>query len=229
MKRLMVALAARTVPLLLLATVAIAALGCTNRPVPCVGPESCNRGSTCAAGRCFKAGAELVPLDSQRIVVAADEVAVVARGNGDKALPGEIPLGGGPHPSAVVLLRFPTPWGKKVRVARAFVTLEPAPGAVAESQPVLVSIARVLEPWSAQDASWGRLPRTSAVEGAAYSSIGPAKPLRIDVTAIVQRWALARSADQGLAITASSDAPFGASYATGAAGSTGPRLDVYLR
>jgi hypothetical protein len=116
-----------------------------------------------------------------------------------------------------------------VRVARAFVTLEPTPGAIPESQPVLVSIARVLEPWSAKDASWGRLPRTSAVEGAAYSSIGPAKPLRIDVTAIVQRWALGRSADQGLALTASSDAPIGASYATGVAGSTGPRLDVYLR
>jgi hypothetical protein len=73
------------------------------------------------------------------------------------------------------------------------------------------------------------MPRLSAFEGGAYSSIGPAKPLRIDVTAIVQRWALGRSTDQGLALAASSDAPLGPSYATGVSGGLGPRLDVYLR
>jgi hypothetical protein len=194
-----------------------------------MGPQTCERGMACTAGRCIKAGTELVPLDSQRIVVAPQEMAVVARGNGDTALPGEIPLGGTSRASAVVLLRFPTPWGKRVRVARAFLTLEPAPGAVAETRPVLVSVARVLEPWSAAQASWGRLPRLSAFEGNAYTGIGPAKALRIDITAIVQRWALGRGKDEGLAIAASSDAPFGSSYATGASGGIGPRLDVYLR
>jgi hypothetical protein len=213
----------------LLAAIVLATFGCSNRPVPCVVGDSCARGMTCAAGRCFKAGAELVPLDAQRFVVAADEIAVVARGNGDRALPGEIPFGGSAHPSAVVLLRFPTPWGKKARIARAFVTLEPADGAIPETEPVLVSIARVLEPWSAKDASWGRLPRLSAFEGSGYAGGGRAKALRIDVTAIVQRWALGRAADQGLALTTSSDAPLGATYATGARGSLGPRLDVYLR
>jgi hypothetical protein len=177
----------------------------------------------------MKSGTELVPLDAQRIVVPAQELAVVARGNGDAALPGEIPLGGTTRASAVVLLRFPTPWGKRVRIARAFLTLEPAPGAIAEPHPVLVSVARVLEPWSAPEASWQRLPRLSGFEANAYTGIGPAKALRIDVTAIVQRWALGRSNDQGLALTASSDAPVGSSYATGVSGGTGPRLDVYLR
>jgi hypothetical protein len=184
---------------------------------------------TCAAGGCIKAGTELVGPDAQRIVVAPQEMAVVARGSGDRALPGEIALGGNTRASAVVLLRFPTPWGKRVRVARAFLTLEPAPGAIAETRPVLVSVARVLEPWSASETSWGRLPRLSAFEGNAYTGIGPAKALRIDVTAIVQRWALGRGNDQGLALTASSDAPLGPSYATGVSGGTGPRLDVYLR
>jgi hypothetical protein len=184
---------------------------------------------TCTAGRCLKTGSELVPLDAQRIVVAPDAMVVVARGNGDRALPVEIPLGGATQASTVVLLRFPTPWGKRVRVARAFLTLEPAPSAVSESRPVLVSVARVLEPWSPLDASWGRLPRLSAFEGGAYSGVGPAQTLRIDVTAIVQRWALGRSTDQGLALTASSQAPLGPSYATGVSGGRGPRLDVYLR
>jgi hypothetical protein len=162
-------------------------------------------------------------------VVAPQEMAVVARGNGDAALPREIPLGGSTRASAVVLLRFPTPWGKRVRVARAFLTLEPAPGAIAETRPVLVSVARVLEPWSASEVSWERLPRLSAFEGDAYTGIGPVKTLRIDVTAIVQRWALGRVNDQGIALTASSGAPLGPSYATGVAGGAGPRLDVYLR
>jgi hypothetical protein len=209
--------------------IASATLGCASRFPPCVGPDSCQRGMMCTAGRCLKTGTELVPLDAQRIVVAPQEMAVVARGTGDNALPGEIPLGGTARSSPIVLFRFPTPWGKRVRIARAFLMLYPAPGAVPESRPVLVSVARVLEPWSVTEASWGRLPRLSAFEGSAYSGIGPAKALRIDVTTIVQRWALGRSADQGLALTASSDAPFGPSYATGVAGGTGPRLDVYLR
>jgi len=205
------------------------AFGCATRFPPCVGPDSCERGLMCTAGRCLKTGTELVPLDAQRIVVAPQEMVVVARGSGDSALPAEIPLGGSARSSPIVLFRFPTPWGKRVRVARAFLTLYPAPGTVPESRPVLVSVARVLEPWSASEASWGRLPRLSAFEGSAYTGIGPAKALRIDVTTIVQRWALGRSADQGLALTASSDAPFGPSYATGVSGGTGPRLDVYLR
>jgi hypothetical protein len=206
-----------------------ATLGCASRFPPCVGQGGCERGMTCTVGRCFKNGTEIVPIDAQRIVVAPQEMAVVARGSGDKALPGEISLGGQVRSTPIVLFRFPTPWGRRVRIARAFLTLHPAPGAVPESRPVLVSVARVLEPWSAAEASWGRLPRLSAFEGSAYSGIGPAKALRIDVTSIVQRWALGRSSDQGLALTASSDAPFGSSYATGVSGGTGPRLDVYLR
>ncbi len=183
----------------------------------------------CVAGGCIKAGTELVPLDAQRIVVPAQEIAVVARGHARTGLPGEISFGGRTRASNVVLLRFPTPWGKRVRVARAFLALEPAAGTIAETRPVLVSVARVLEPWSASEASWERLPRLSAFEGGAYTGIGPAQALRIDVTAIVQRWALGRTNDQGLALTASPEAPLGPSYATGASGGTGPRLDVYLR
>ena len=194
-----------------------------------MGPDGCDRGRTCSAGQCSKPGSEIVAPDAQRIVVAPDEMAVVARGNGETALPAEIPLGGAARAEAVVLLRFPTPWGKRVRVARAFLTLQPARGAVPERHPVLVSVARVLEPWSSRETSWGKMPRLSAFEGSAYSSVGPAKPLRIDVTTIVQRWALGRSADQGLALAASSDAPLGPSYATGVSGGLGPRLDVYLR
>jgi hypothetical protein len=208
---------------------AAATIGCANQPVPCVASAACGRGSVCAAGRCIKAGSELAPADGQRIVVAPTEMAVVSELGGAAALPGEIPLGRAPAGSFVVLLRFPVPWGNRVRIARAFLTLEPSPGALPQTDPVLVSVARVLGPWSASDVSWGRLPRLSAPEGRAFATTGPPKKLRIDVTGIVQRRARGRADDQGIALSAPSDAPAGATYATGASGAPGPRLDVYVR
>jgi hypothetical protein len=129
----------------------------------------------------------------------------------------------------VVLLKFPTPWGNRVRIARAFLTLEPSPGALPESHPVPVSVSRILERWSASDVTWARLPKLSTAEARALASTGPPKTLRIDVTAIVERWARGRADDQGIALMAPPEAPVGAIYSSGVSGAAGPRLDVYLR
>jgi len=204
-------------------------VACSHQPVPCVLPGECGRGFVCAIDHCTKAGTELTPADTQRIVVNPTEMALVSSLGKASGLPNEIPLGRAPAGSFVLLLRFPVPWGNRVRIARAFLTLEPAPFAVPESRPVLVSVARVLDPWSASDVSWGRLPRLSPSEARAWAITGPPRPLRIDVTAIVQRWARGRTDDQGIALSAPADAPVGATYATGAAGASGPRLDVYVR
>jgi hypothetical protein len=163
------------------------------------------------------------------MLVSPTELAVVSSRGYDAALPAEIPLGGAPTGSIVVLLRFPTPWGNRVRIASAFLTLEPYPGALPETQPVRVTVARVLGPWSASDITWARLPRLSAPEGLALASTSPPKTLRIDVTAIVQRWSLGKTNDQGIALLSAPDASVGATYATGVSGARGPRLDVYLR
>ncbi|HEX9296487.1 MAG TPA: DNRLRE domain-containing protein [Polyangiaceae bacterium] len=204
-------------------------IGCSSSIAPCVTQEACRAGQTCLAGRCLNMGSELAPSDAQRILVPASEIAVVSSRGNDPTLPSEIPLGRAPNGSIVVLLRFPTPWGNRVRIASAFLTLEPLPGALPETQPVSVSVARVLEPWSASDVSWGRLPRLSAPEVRALASPAPPKTLRIDVTSIVRRWARGRATDQGIALMASGEAAAGATYATGISGAPGPRLDVYVR
>jgi len=214
---------------------AIAALGlgalaaCGANAPPCVTPDVCGANRTCAAGRCVGIGAEAAPADARRILVPPSEIAVVSSRGRDGELPVEIPLGGASAGSIVVLLRFPTPWGNRVRVASAFLTLEPLPGALPETELVPVAVARVLEPWSASDVSWGRLPRLSAPETRALATAQPARTLRIDVTSIVQRWARGRVSDQGIALMASPEAPIGATYASGVSGARGPRLDVYLR
>ena len=213
-----------------LATIVIAStVSCATHPTPCVSPEGCPRNQTCAVGRCGAIASEIAPAEARRLLVAPSDIAVVSSRGGDGALPAEIPLGGAAGGSVVVLFRFPTPWGNRVRVASAFLTLEPSPGALPEREPVSLSVARVLEPWSASEVTWGRLPRLSAAEVRAYATAGPPKTLRIDVTSIVQRWARGRANDQGIALISAADASAGATYATGVDGARGPRLDVYLR
>jgi hypothetical protein len=214
------------------ATLACGALllaSCSTRLAPCVAPEGCAKNQTCFTGHCAALGTEITPTDARRVIVAPSEIAVVSSHGGGSELPAEIPLGASVAGSIVVLLRFPTPWGNRVRVASAFLTLEPSPGAFPETDPVPVTVARVLEPWSATDVSWGRLPRLSAPEARALATARPPKTLRIDVTSIVQRWARERTNDQGIALMSAPEAPVGATYATGVSGARGPRLDVYLR
>jgi len=166
----------------------------------------------------------------RRVLVAPTEMAVVSSLPGeDGVLPVAIPVGTASGSSVVVLLRFPATWGNRARVASAFLTLEPTSGAVPTTDSRSVSVARVLEPWSAADVSWGRLPRLSAPEARALATARPPKTLRVDVTAIVQRWARAKTGDHGIALLTGGGAPTVASYATGASGERGPRLDVYLR
>jgi hypothetical protein len=168
-------------------------------------------------------------VDAQRIVVAPTELAVVSPRGTDGTLPAEIPLGSASGGSLVVLFKFPAPWGNRARVGSAYLTLEPARGAPPESHPVAVSVSRVLEPWSASQVSWARLPRLSSTEATTVAVTAPPKPLRIDVTSIVERWSRGRADDRGIALRAGAEAPVGAIYSTGVRGDDGPKLDVYLR
>ena len=202
---------------------------CTPRVAPCVAPEGCAPRQTCLAGRCAPLGSEVASAEAQRLLVAPSEIAVVSARARDGTLPAEIPFGSTSEGSIVLLLRFPTPWGNRARVASAFLTLEPAPGAFPETESVPMEVSRVLEPWTASDVSWARMPRLSAPEARALATARPPKTLRIDVTSIVQRWARGRSQDQGIALVAGPEAPVGVTYVTGVSGARGPRLDVYLR
>ena len=210
------------------AVVAMAALaaGCAGRADLCAAPGSCGPGRICSAGRCVLPATDPVASDADRIVVAATDMAVVSARGGDDALPAEIALAGGCSP--VVLLRFPAPWGNHARIAAAFLTLELADAAVAHARPLTLSVARVLEPWSGGAVTWSRLPRLSPP--LLHAEVEPPpRMVRIDVTEIVRRWGRGRSDDQGIALWASSAGAAGPTYATGALGTAGPRLDVYVR
>jgi hypothetical protein len=204
------------------------ALGCAPLPSVCSAKASCGSGRICVTGRCTRPGTQPVAPDSYRIVVAASDLAVVSARSQDETLPTDVALAA---PSApIVLLRFPAPWGNRARIAAAFLTLHPEEAAVGDGgRPWTVSVARVLEPWSGASVSWGRLPRLSAPLVTTEVPLGSSRPLRIDVTSIVQRWSLAEDDEQGIALWASSAGWLGPTYATGALGLAGPRLDVYVR
>jgi len=176
-----------------------------------------------------RAGREVAPIDAQRIVVTPSELAVVSSHGGDGSLPAEIPFGSAVGGAMMVLLKFPTPWGNRARIASAFLTLEPSPGAPAGSQAIPIAVSRVLEHWSDSNVTWARLPKLSAVEVRALAVSGPPGTLRIDVTSIVERWTRGRADDQGIALSAAAESGVGAVYSTGVSGVPGPRLDVYLR
>lgn len=203
--------------------------GCAARDTPCAGPSLCGPRHACIAGACRPAASEPAPPDTRRVVVAPDAIAVVSSSGGaSTSTPSAIAFGAGGGGSVVLLLRFPAPWGRHARIASAFLTLDPAPGALPETEAVSIDVARVLDRWSPSDVDWGRQPRLSTSEARALAKTAPPRPLRIDVTAIVKRWQRA-AGDEGIALVASPTAVNGASYATGAAGGVGPRLEVYLR
>lgn len=209
---------------------ALSSAACTPRVMPCAGPDRCGAHHACIAGTCRPAASEPSPRGAQRIVVAPDAIAVLSSRGEQRTniTPAAIALGAETSGSMLVLLRFPSPWGPQARIASAFLTLDPIPGALPESAPVPIDVARVLDRWSPIDVSFARQPRLSTGEARALARTAPPHPLRIDVTSIVKRWQRAPG-NEGLALIASPTAANGASYATGAAGGIGPRLEVYVR
>jgi hypothetical protein len=202
-------------------------IGCAHRVPVCASAGSCGPGQLCSAGRCTRPGLDPIPSDSDRIVVAASEMAVVAATDRHRALPDEIALGG--RSALVVLLRFPAPWGNRARIAAAFLTFDVQESAVTWAERWTVSVARVLEPWSDLSVTYARLPKMSAPLVRAEVLPLPERPLRIDVTPIVQAWARGERDENGMAVWASSAANGAPTYASGTMGGEGPRLDVYVR
>jgi hypothetical protein len=129
----------------------------------------------------------------------------------------------------VLLLGFDSPFSETSRIVSAYLVLEPMPGETPSTSPVPFEVARVLEPWSPEAATWSRLPRLSPALSTGLASNWAGRSLMVEVTAMVQRWCEHRDDDHGVAIVAEAHDPLGASYALGTAGGRGPRLEVYLR
>jgi len=211
-------------------------IGCAAGPVPCASPSHCATGSECLAHRCVPLGSDPVAAGSLRLVLEAEQVAVVrgadhAPGTG---LPPTVTFGGPPATNQELLLRFPRGWAS-LEIDSAFLLLEPAPGADPSAADVPVRVALAAAAWtpgSAAHAPGERGPHSSGL-----ARTRPPGVLRVDVTAQLQalqtqggrrgRSEQGRS-DYGLVVRAESSSERGATYQTGAGGAL-PRLDVYGR
>jgi hypothetical protein len=197
----------------------------------CAGAGLCGTGY-CVAGRCRPVDALPSPVDAQRVLLSPDDIAVVESGRddeGSRGLPEAVALGRASDGDVVVLLRFSATWRDDAEIASAFVVLEPIAGAPPAERAMTLEVARILEPWRSETATWGRQPRLAIPRAAAVVRRRPAMPLRIDVTTLVRDWAKRRKDDHGIAILAPGDDAVGAAYSMGVSQGAGPRLEVYLR
>jgi hypothetical protein len=219
----------RFVPLLSLAAM-INGLGCAASSTPCATSTACGDKMPCVAGLCRPPKFVPAPSQSQRVVLEPTSVALVtSRQQDDGFQSADIPFGRESAGHVALLLSFPAPFGETSQIRSAFVVLDPMPGSLPGPAPVELRLARIVSPWTPQEAAWSTLPRMSGVEGTFLASTWGSRRLWIDVTEQVRRWRDHRSDDHGLAVIAAPQNPVGASYALGIAGGRGPRLDVYLR
>jgi hypothetical protein len=220
------------VALLIVAAPLLASCGRTAaEPQVCAGVGVCGAGY-CVAGRCRPADSLPSPIDAQRVLLSPEDIAVIDSIRGEvvsDGVPDAIALGRASDGDMVVLLRFSATWRDDAEIASAFVVLDPVVGAPPAERAMTLEIARILEPWHSETATWGRQPRLSIPKAAAVVRRRPALPLRIDVTTLVRDWARRRQEEHGIAILAPGDDAVGAAYSMGSSQGAGPRLEVYVR
>jgi hypothetical protein len=202
---------------------------CANARPPCATAGACGEGRLCVAGTCRPKNEIPIETTGRRVQLLPDRWTVVTS-KGPHPWPGaDVPLGREELGDVVLLLHFDSPLRESSRVVSAFLVLDPMPGLAPSTSPVPITIARITAPWTAQEASWSRLPELSGTEANLLASNWGGRALYLDVTKQVWRWREQRSDDHGLAVIAPPHDPVGASYSLGLAGGRGPRLEVYLR
>jgi hypothetical protein len=170
-----------------------------------------------------------VPATAQRVVLEPAAVAVVTSADDGQRAGGDVVFGREQAGEVALLMRFASPFRESTQIKAAYLVLDVSPSVPPGPAPVRLRLARIVAAWSAETVNWRRLPQLSAVQGTYWASGWAGRQLRLDVTEQVRRWREQRPDDQGLAVLAAPQNPFGASYALGTAGGRGPRLDVYLR
>lgn len=215
----------------LIAVFALAAAACSRGPEPCASAGTCPEGQECLANRCVVAGGEPVPSDSQRLVAEPNAIALVnAKSRHDSSeLPPAVTFGSGADGAATLYLGFPPVWRGKKRVEAAFLVLEPMPGTAPTTEDVEVEVWRVGARWRPEEVSWLAQPERMLPKSSGIARSAPPIPLRIDVTELARYFADHEHSDFGIAVASGSGSGAGASFATGASGGRGPRLEVYLR
>jgi hypothetical protein len=243
---------AQTVRALVLTLASVLGSGCAAGPTPCASPDHCSTGSECLAHRCVALGSDPVAAGSQRLVLDAEQVAVVREpsdgpgaGNTGTGLPPTVTFGGPPASNQELLVRFPRGW-TALEIDSAFLLLEPAPDADPTGADVPVRVALAASAWS--PGSSAHAPGERGPQSAGLARTRPPSVLRVDVTAQLQALQAQgrghgrtdrssqrgadrsedRHSDYGLVVRAAQTSRRGATYQTGAEGVL-PRLDVYGR
>ena len=193
---------------------------------PCSAAVPCGDGDRCVVGACRPGREPIAPEKSRRVVLLARDVAVLSSSERVATDAAVTPFGARGAGEVIVLLSFDGALGRSVDVASAFVVLDPEAASPGPTAPITIDAAEILGPWAEADPSWGRAPRVGPSIGTASIPAARRAPLRVDVTRSVAR---ARGTGFGIALRASGDDPIGARLMTGAGGSSGPRLELYLK
>jgi hypothetical protein len=182
------------------------------------------------AGACgAHASYDPIPETSERVVETPSALAVLAQGTAFSGLPAEITFGDPRGPSAL-FLQFPAEWRAHGAPRKAYLALEPLAGQATEAEPVRVEAWRVRSGWRAKDLQrWSDKPELAPPYASATTSSSPARPLRVDVTALLRFAADHPDLDRGIALISWSGSGHGASFTTGISGGAAPQLEVYLR
>ena len=202
---------------------------CAPTPEPCIGPNRCDPGHECLAHRCVPLGSEPVAENSQRLVAEVTELAVIAsEGDFGGALPGFVALGAERTGTLELLLKFEPIWRTGGRIDQAFLLLDPLPQSRSAAAQVDVEVWRIERPWSRADVTWMSQPKLGYPKASGLASSNGA-PLRIEVTQLVNYLREHPNQDYGVALRASAVHDTGVPYATGVAGGSAPRIEVYGR
>jgi hypothetical protein len=208
---------------------ALLGLACGPQPRPCVSTSDCPQTTECLANGCAPVGADPVSGTSLRSVLRPIEIAVVTEAGDTETLPSSVVFGGRSTGSSALYLRFqPPPLGPE-QLQRAFLVLEPMPGAQPATTDVSVAAWRIAEPWTAKDLTWWDQPSTRHPSSAGIARTGPPQMLRIDVTDLIRHFQSHPRENRGVVLKAGSGAAFGATYCTGLGMGTPPALELYYR
>ena len=202
---------------------ALSVVGCAGQAV-CDKDRPCSDGLGCVVGRCIQPSAEVVALESKRIVLSPTALTVVDRSGGSD-VEAVVALGTSRRGETRVLLQFEAGFGPEVEVQRAFLVLHGEQSALGPSSEVVLEAAPILSAWSPASTSWGRQPSLGLPTASLRLSRANKAPLRFDVTESLRS---VRNRQYGLAIVGTGSDPIGVRVDLGAGAPRGPRLEVFI-
>ncbi|MGD0677778.1 MAG: DNRLRE domain-containing protein [Polyangiaceae bacterium] len=149
---------------------------------------------------------------ARRTLVAPVDIAYLEPGLGRGAMPPVALLGRGD--GAVLLLRFALPLPPEAVVLEAYLALRRAPDVEVDPTPVVLHVARVVEPWDGRSVRWALQPRID--EGFAPATrVAPGwgPIVRLDVRDVVERWRRQSRDEWGVAVVAEGRSRSGVAFA----------------